>query len=162
MHRLEHLRTFGDKSCTFELTVSAQTGALAHFWRQILHFRAHRKCTDWSTGHGFGRQQCHAYAVPALPLVAPPSSRALPSSRSPRGSLRGERLPGCPLSNSLIFVFVWGPPAHIFQWGNFPKLAKTHKKSQKLTKSSKNSLALATPTTTPRKNRTGLGRNLRA
>ena len=118
------------------LTVSAQTGALAHFrrqilhfrahrkctnwstcafWRQILHFRAHRKCTDWSTGHGFGRQQCHAYAVPALPLVAPPSSRALPSSRSPRGSLRGERLPGCPLLNSLIFVFVWGPPAHIAQ-----------------------------------------------
>ena len=31
------------------LTVSAQTGALAHFRRQILHFRAHRKCTDWST-----------------------------------------------------------------------------------------------------------------
>ena len=29
MHRLEHLRTFGDKSCIFELTVSAQTGALA-------------------------------------------------------------------------------------------------------------------------------------
>ena len=49
MHRLEHLRTFGDKSCTFELTVSAQTGALAHFRRHILHFRAHRKCANWST-----------------------------------------------------------------------------------------------------------------
>ena len=65
MHRLEHLRTFGDKSCIFELTVSAQTGALAHFWRQscilelavsaqtgalahfwrqILHVQARRKC----------------------------------------------------------------------------------------------------------------------
>ena len=31
------------------LTVRAQTGALAYFRRQILHFRAHRKCTDWST-----------------------------------------------------------------------------------------------------------------
>ena len=52
------LAHFGDKSCIFELTVSAQTGALAHFWRQILHFRAHRKCTNWST-FAFWRQILH-------------------------------------------------------------------------------------------------------
>ena len=108
MHRLEHLRTFGDKSCTFELTVSAQTGALAHFWRQILHFRAHRKCTDWSTGHGFGRQQCHAYAVPAVPLVAAAPARLRYHARRVCEESR-KRVP-LPLCESFSF----GAPPHIF------------------------------------------------
>ena len=53
VRKCSRLCTYGEHVENFKffnvLTVSAQTGALAHFWRQILHLRAHRKCTDWST-----------------------------------------------------------------------------------------------------------------